>query len=317
MCKLYLFCHISFVAVFLCTNRGCFSQKSKIAGTYNKAGNTSRKTSYYTLSLVTVEVYKQLICRKNICIILAAVALQCIASAVYYKPQSNINEILYHINRVKGPVTEDKLKIISDEGEYKSKAISDYEKAKDDYKNGLITQEEYQKYENRYNYAEYVNYAYRRLCERRDYLLTASAKHPGVAFIYDEGLKRFFGVSFDIVSVALILLLGSGIFSLEYELGFHAIMRASKRGRSEIFRAKCVYALMLAIILYAVLTGISLLFSFISMILISGMYRCNACRFLPMSFPIKHYTALCFVACHAPARLYGNFYAFGSSKSAV
>lgn len=222
-----------------------------------KSGDAGR-----TMSLLKSEFYKQLVCTKYIYIILAAIALKSVICGIYLKPNSNYIEAQYidYISGVRGEITEEKLKKISDEEEYIKDSIANYETAGEDYRKGLISEEEYEKYQKSYYYAEYCKNACDKLCKQRDYLIGIRESCPKVEFIYYEGVERYFSSPLDIAAIFIILLLGSNVFSCEYESGFSKIMRVSKKGRAEIFRTKIMYPALMGIILYLAFFAVSMFF---------------------------------------------------------
>lgn len=240
-----------------------FSMLHKPAGIHEYDGKEvkSYKTGY-TMSLLKSEFFKQLVCTKYVYVVLAAIVLKCVICGIYFKPYSNYSEERYidYISEVRGEITEEKLKMISDEEEYIKTSIANYDGAGTDYRSGLISYDEYQKYQKSYYYAEYCKNACDKLCTRRDYLMGVYESHPEVEFIYDEGLERYFSSSFDIAAIAILLLLGSNVFSYEYESGFSKIMRSSKNGRKKILRTKMMYSVMMSIFLYLIFTAISVFF---------------------------------------------------------
>ena len=215
-----------------------------------------------TMSLLKSEFFKQLVCTKYIYVVLAAIVLKCVICGIYFKPYSNYTEAQYidYISGVRGEITEEKIKKINDEEEYIKTSLANYDSAGADYRSGLISYDEYQKYQKSYYYAEYCKNACDRLCEQRDYLMGIYEFYPEVEFIYYEGVERYFSSSLDIVGVAVLLLLGSNVFSYEYESGFSKIMRVSKKGRAEIFKIKIIYSAVMGIFLYLTFFAASMFF---------------------------------------------------------
>ncbi|MGN1409149.1 MAG: hypothetical protein ACI4XJ_03135 [Eubacteriales bacterium] len=222
-----------------------------------KSGKAGR-----TMSLLKSEFFKQLVCTRYVYIVLAAIVLKCVICGIYFRPYSNYTEAQYidYIAGVRGEITEEKLKKISDEEEYIKDSIANYETAGDDYRNGLISEEEYEKCRKSYYYAEYCKNACDKLCKQRDYLIGIRESYPEVEFIYYEGVERYFSSPLDIAAAAVLPLLGSNVFSCEYESGFSKIMRVSKKGRVEIFRTKIMYSALMGIILYLAFFAVSMFF---------------------------------------------------------
>ncbi|MHB1151833.1 MAG: hypothetical protein ACYCWE_05605 [Eubacteriales bacterium] len=214
------------------------------------------------LSLFSAESYKHMICGSGLLILAASLVLKCIISGIYYDPHINSSETVYmdYIARVSGPVTEEKLSYIENEKNYIDSTLAQYSSVFESYRNGELTNDEYHDYLNRYNYANYCRYACSRLCDRRDYLVGIVDYHPGVEFIYEEGIDRYLGTPLDIVMVLTAVFLCGNIFALEYESGFSKILRLSKRGRKPVFRRKLIFSLILAAAAFFIFSGIDLYF---------------------------------------------------------
>ena len=211
---------------------------------------------------MTTEFYKQLISERNIYILIAAIAVKCVVTAVYCIPNTGGAEAQYikYIGEVSGEVTSEKLRLIDEEREYINKSLSEYPAAEDDYKNGRITEEEFRRYQNRYNYAVYCRGAFDRLEERKNYLVSMSERYPTVGFIYEAGVEKYLSGPVDIAVVIAVAILGSSVFSCEHKHRFTPTLRIYRRGRRELFFAKLVYVLSLAAGLFAVFSLITAFF---------------------------------------------------------
>ncbi len=213
-----------------------------------KAGNLS----HGAMSLFAAESYKLLVCEAGIYIIFAAVLLKCILSVTYYRPDMNASEALYieYIEKLQGPVTEEKLQYIEQERNYIDGILNSYSEMQSSYQSGKISYEEYKSYTNRYNYANYCKNAFKRLYERKNYLTEVQKLHENVEFIYEEGIDRMLGVSIDIVAVMTAIFICSNTFSVEYDSGFSKILRLTKKGRVITFRTKTILILLTAVLIY-------------------------------------------------------------------
>jgi len=219
-----------------------------------KSENAARTLSDGSLSLFRTELYKQFICHKALYLLLGIVLVKCVVSGFHYEPRMNSTERLYmeYMAQVQGEITPEKLRIIEEEETYIRETIAGYPAVLQAYRNGELSSEEFQLAQGRYNYAVFSERACERLCERRDYLLSLPDSLENVQFIYEDGMDRYFGVSFDITAVLSLLLLGSIVFSCEYESGFVKILRASAGGREHTFRSKMLYAAGTAVGLYII-----------------------------------------------------------------
>ena len=224
----------------------------------HKESYHDKNFSTVTTSLFTNEGYKQLICGKYIWFLICVLILQCIVLNIYYRPMKNETEQLYwdYISQVRGEITDNKLRMIETEDDYIKTTLGEYEAKTIAYRNGELSKEEYQAYQNRYRYAEYSKLACEYLVERKNYLLGVSNIEPHVEFLYEEGIVKYLEFFPDILSIFSIICLGSFVFSQEYETNFSKIMRATKKGRKDIFFTKILYTSTLVIILYLLLQAI-------------------------------------------------------------
>ncbi len=209
------------------------------------------------MPLVTAEYKKHIICGKCYIIILAAIILNVCVSFITFTPTTNYVERQYikYISNVRGKVSEEKYDYVDEEYAYILRSIAEYPTASSEYRLGNITEEEFNGYEKRKNYANYCNNSCKMLLERANYLKSAEKKHPDVEFIYDEGLTRYFKIDSDIAAVGAIILIFSSVFAVEYESGFHMIMRTAKKGRKKVWLSKLIYTLSLATLIFILLHG--------------------------------------------------------------
>lgn len=209
------------------------------------------------MPLVTAEYKKHIICGKCYIIILAALILNVCVSCINFTPTTNYIERQYikYISTVRGKVSEEKYNYVDEEYAYIQRSIAEYPTASAEYRLGNITEEEFNGYEKRKNYANYCNNACKMLVERANYLKSAERNHPDVEFIYDEGLTRYFQIDSDIAAVGAIILIFSSVFAVEYESGFHMILRTAKKGRKKLWLSKLIYTLSLATLIFIVLHG--------------------------------------------------------------
>ncbi len=216
--------------------------------------------SHGAMSLFAAEGYKLLVCEAGIWIIFAAVLLKCVLSVIYYRPNMNASEALYieYIEKLQGPVTEEKLQYIEQEKDYIDGILNSYSEMQSSYQSGKISYEEYKSYTNRYNYANYCKNAFKRLYERRNYLIEVQKLHENVEFIYEEGIDRMLGVSIDIAVVMTTIFICGNTFSVEYDSGFSKILRLTKKGRVITFRTKTIFILLTAVLIYVVFSLIDI-----------------------------------------------------------
>lgn len=229
---------------------------------HNKNSSKTRKKAdvkkqQFSLSVCRVE-WQKLMMNGSLMVLLSVIMMKCLISWFWYQPSMGTTEMLYraYIQNVEGAVTEEKLSYITKESEYIQKSLDEYGEAETKYKNGDISYEEYQRYQNRYHYAQYYKNACERLCERRDYLLSVRETYPDIGFVDEEGLLCHVQAFPDIAMILAVVFLFGSLFPMEYESGFSAILRLSKNGRMPVFRSKYTIALSLTALLYLAFSGI-------------------------------------------------------------
>ncbi|MDD4774742.1 MAG: hypothetical protein PHZ09_14260 [Eubacteriales bacterium] len=206
------------------------------------------------MSLFAAEGYKLFVCEAGMYILFAALLLKCILSAAYYRPETNPLEVIYieYIEKLRGPVTEEKLQYIEQEKDYIDGILNSYPQMQSSYQSGKISYDEYKSYTNRYNYANYSKNAFKRLYERKNYLIEVPEYYENVEFIYEEGIERMLAVPIDIVAVMTAIFICGNAFAVEYNSGFSKILRLTKKGRVITFRAKAKLIMLTAVLIYAV-----------------------------------------------------------------
>jgi len=232
-------------------------------------------------SLFETEFYKHFVSDGYLYIVLAAILLKCLISGIYYQPSFGDTDTVYmdYIAMVRGEITEEKLQRIAEEEEYIASTLERYDTVVKAYRNNELSYDEYRTFLGQYHYAEHCKNACDKLCDRRDYLLTAAETYPNVEFIYEEGLERYFSTPLDFVFLILAMFLGGNVFSCEYASGFSKIMRTASRGRKQMFRVKCLYTVSAAVML-------SLLFGVIDFVCLRYYYSIDFWDAHVMSMPM-------------------------------
>lgn len=233
-----------------------------------------------SVSILSMEYYKEMVCEGGVYILIIALILKCIASKFYFYPNITSSEAIYidYMEQLKGPLTEEKLLFIENEYNYIYDTISNYSLMTNAYRTGDISYSDYQKYLNKYNYANYCKRACDRMCERRDYLVAINSSFPNVEFLYEEGVKRLLSIPIDTIGILTAIFLCSNLFAIEYSTGFDKILRLTKKGRHETYRKKLISILIIASFIYFV-------FSFIDIYFLSKYYNINYLNANIMSIP--------------------------------
>ena len=216
----------------------------------------------YSLSLLWAEVFKTLISSRFIWIVAALLVLKCWYAADVYAPNGSYSDAVYreYMTHLQGEVTEEKLMYIEAERTSINETLSRKAVVEEAYRSGDMEFEEYREYLSAYNYAYSRDELLKTIEEHRDYLMELEEK-TGVKgwFLYDIGWRKLFSGDADLFLYASLLLLLTGSFAAEYASrsssgSFAQILRSTKKGREDTFRAKLISAGIISVTL-AVLFG--------------------------------------------------------------
>ncbi len=216
----------------------------------------------YSLSLLSAEVFKTLISSRFIWIAAALLILKCWYAADVYAPTGSYSDAVYHeyMTRLNGEVTDEKLEYIEEERASIIDTLGRKGAVEEAYRSGAMGYEEYREYLSEYNYAYSRDELLKTIEEHRDYLIGLE-EETGVRgwFLYDTGWRRLFAGDADLFLYASLLLLLTGSFAAEYASrsssgSFAQILRSTKKGREDTFRAKLISAGIISVTM-AVLFG--------------------------------------------------------------
>lgn len=212
------------------------------------------------LSLFSMELYKIWISEGQIYLLICVIILKIFLSLIAYIPDDSNNTVLYreYISDVSGRVTQEKLDYIAEEEQYIRTALEQYGVIEQAYKRNEVSEEDFLAAQKKYNYAKYCEIACKKLCERRDYLLSKLEDVPNIAFVYEEGIERYLTSTVDFAAVIFMILFYSGVFSSEYEHGFAKIMRTDRCGRTPVYYVKTLMTLLTAVVMFAILSLIDI-----------------------------------------------------------
>lgn len=213
-------------------------------------------TGGYFWSLYWTELYKMMICRKGLIFLLTALVIRGIWSWTYFAPDTTMTEIFYknYMTALEGEITDEKIDWIASEGEEMQNLLNSYAEMNNKRNNNLISEEEYKTYESQYTTAKYSEDAYKELCKRRDYLISAKEKHSNVEFLYDEGITRYLDRPYDVISILVILFFSYTLFPAENDSKIAPIIGCAKYGRRKLTRTKflCIMSVAAVLILCTV-----------------------------------------------------------------
>ena len=236
--------------------------RAKLTEIPSLSTKTKRKNRAYSLSLLSAEAFKTLISSRFIWIVLLLLVVKCGFSADVYRPTGSYADAVYHeyMTELYGPVTDEKLEFIDSERAAISEILGQKTAMEEAYRNGEIGFEEYREYLSEYNYAYSRDELFVSIENQRDYLIRLKDETGTDGwFLYDTGWRKLLTGDADLFLYASVLLLLTGSFAAEYASrsssgSFAQILRSTKKGREETFRAKLISAGIIAVTL-AVLFG--------------------------------------------------------------
>ena len=216
-------------------------------------------------SILNFEFKKNLLNKRNISILCAAILAKIIMSNICFAPLLTNEEKIYkkYIADLYGELNEAKSEYIEQERDYINKSLSEYATAKNDYRNGEIDLSEFQGYSRRYNYAESVKYAFEKVEKRYQYLFELSLgpkNYDNIEFIYEYGILKYLFSFFDIVLVLFVVAICADVFSNEYQSGFIMIIGISKNGGKKTFNSKYLFGFITITAMYLIFSAIDLVF---------------------------------------------------------
>lgn len=218
--------------------------------------NNNCRMRTFTGSLVTYEIYKTLISSRLLLIVLALMCIKIFFFADSYRSNNSYADVVYkdYMTTLEGELTEEKSRYISDERAFITNTKAMYEEMRLAYINGDISHEKYREYLADYNYAQSHDEALKKVEDHQAYLKQVEKK-TGVRgwFLYDTGWRKLINTGADLYLFATILLLCAGTFADEYisrsSFGpFVRVLRSTKKGRINTFRAKLSAAVIMTLI---------------------------------------------------------------------
>jgi len=212
----------------------------------NKISSFLPKKRTYSISIFFAEIYKTLISKRYVLIIIVLFLIKGYISNDIFAPLKTYSDAVYkeYMTILEGEVTGEKLEYIANERENINFALVQKDVMLDKYLSEEIDYWEYREYLQEYNYAYARNEIFK-IIENHLYYIEQikTQKNIDTWFVYDTGWGKLFHNNFDIILYLAILLLFSGIFADEYTSksssgGFAQILKATKHGRKRTFTSK-------------------------------------------------------------------------------
>lgn len=232
--------------------------------------NSTKSVPVYTTthhSILFFETQKILTKPLYLSVILCSLVFKILSSAMMFAPLNTHSEQIYksYISDLSGTITNEQIDFIAEERKYIDTSISEYSIAKEDYVNGLIDYDSFNKYNRKYNYANSVSNSFDRIEERFSYLssvLSSKTSFNNIEFVYDYGIIKYLSPQMDFILVILTIVMLCDMFSNEYDSSFAAILRLSKKGGLKTFYSKYLLSFILSTFSYFFFSIIDIAFLF-------------------------------------------------------
>lgn len=231
-------------------------QKTKLAGKLPSRKHSKRRHVYST-GLFAYE-WRKVFTSRSILLLLLLTAI-CKISLAYeqYNTLNSYGLTLYtqYIDVVQGEQTDEKRQFIEDETKRINTVLGEFPLIKQNYRAGKISYDNYRVLLEEYNIADSSQDVAERVLLHSQYI-DALAEHRGVEahYLYDIDWLRLFDAGADILLIALLAFISAGVFSDEYtklsgEGNRMPVISATKKGRTDLYRQKLSFALLLALII--------------------------------------------------------------------
>ena len=219
-------------------------------------------------SLFYHETYKTIFTSRMAILGVILIVIQAILANNYYAPYSTQTEQYYqeYLMKVHGPVTATSRDYIEHEGYRISQGLSNAEQAHERYQSGEIDEDTYNAIMNEYFYALHHEVAYKKIYSQLEYAdYVAEAKGIAIHIINPRAWTQFFDNTLLFPLLIWCITVAAGIIPFEYQSGtgrsgFAPILRSTKQGRHETFRAKLLTTCLLSIIGFFIHSTINYIF---------------------------------------------------------
>ncbi len=256
-----------------------------------------------SISLVSFEARKTLQFSRLL-IVLLILLLKILVTNDTLMPRVSKSDDVYkeYMTLLSGEMTEEKAKYLADTRAAFNEAIANKEIMQEKLENNGITTAEYREYASTYNFAMARSRHLQRIEEHASYINRLAREGKEAHFIYDTGWSKIFFSDFDWLMIAVLLLLYTSSFSIEYggrsSAGdFAQILRTTKKGRGKIFRSKYLSCALSSFFIGACFFAVEL----VTVIrdydlpqLLSPIHSIESLEKLPFEMPILGYVVLFF-----------------------
>lgn len=218
----------------------------------------------YSKSLFISEMYKLLISKRFLWIVICLLIIKIFISVNQFAPNQTYTENVYreYMSILDGSVTDTKRQYVTKERDYIDNILNQSDQKRSDYIGGRISYSEYRLYLSEYNYAYSRTDVLKIIEDRLSYFDTIYSKRGiSASFLYDTGWLLLFESKFDVMLYTILIILFSGIFADEYTTkssssGFSIILRTTKCGRFKTYISKILIAITITTLLTLICIGI-------------------------------------------------------------
>lgn len=209
-------------------------------------------------NLFSYELYKLLIAKKMIIVIIGVVVLKVFVSDIVYTFEISGTEKIYknYMIKLEGEMSEEKREFVISEREHITEVMNSLSLYQARFQENTISSEEYSKFMSEYNIAEIKNKALQRVESHVEYIDKMEVKGVDAYFVYETGWSNLFFKDFDYILFFLVLIIFSGIYADEHRLDIVQILRTTKKGRRKFFRIKLELCIGLTTVLILVFGSI-------------------------------------------------------------
>lgn len=255
--RLVIISSILFTVIFavLCICVSALKHPEKTSGRFETAIikvvgkiTTLYRKAVEKLTVTGTELYKMLIINKGIVVLallLFVMLSMTTTDKIYYSGADGIINTFYQ--QYSGEVTDKSKQYVKELEVETADVESEYQKACNDYKEKVISEDEFEKSILKYEAFDSKREALKRLNEKFDYINTKKSDGNDVWLVNPNGYEKLFGRSgflrrqnFTLLSIFCIIIISANVFAFERSSGMYACLMASCRGRGYLFRKKLV-----------------------------------------------------------------------------
>ncbi len=202
--------------------------------------------------------------RATLLLVLALLIVQAYNVAEAPVRRRAFNDKMYeeYMDKLEGPVTEEKLSFITEEAQYIASVLAKEKSMSLAYELGEISWDEYEVFKNEYYYCSDRSEAIRDVQEHALYLQKVQAeKNIDAYFFYDRGIVSLFRTALSPLTICAIVLLCGNAFVPEHRQTssshpISSIVRSTRRGRGAVYYKKylvCMVTVLLTVLVLLVL----------------------------------------------------------------